>query len=64
MADDHEDEPAARKASSGPGWPLESPPGATHHDSAGRQWATAPDGRAWIEADGLWYPSFPETMGG
>jgi hypothetical protein len=55
-------EPAA-KASSGPGWPRDTQPaGQSSTDGAGRQWVTDLTGRAWIEADGLWYPSHPETM--
>jgi len=59
-------ESAARRAPSGPGWPLESPPPGRgdHTDGAGREWQMDTDGRWWIKAGDLWYPSFPETMPG
>jgi hypothetical protein len=52
----------ARTTESGSGWPLkEPPPGRDQRDSAGRHWVMDEDDRWWIEADGLWYPSFPDT---
>jgi hypothetical protein len=63
---DDEPVPAARRASSGPGWPRESPPEGAHghHHDGVREWVMDADDRWWIEAGGLWYPSFPETMTG